>query len=314
MLCTYCNASRPATDVPCPQCGAPSPLLGGTRGASGALPQGSWGGTPRNTSGLQWNNQPSTGPLRGPSLLPVPYQDRAAAANQSLLLMSQDLSMRETALLPIPTYDFGPLAPYPGIEEGDSLHIPAMYTKPRAVIPTFRIISGLLSTLIIFALLCTGAGYYAKVTGKITFLQRFFGDARPQNISAATARSLPDPPMFPTYGPAKNIINSASTAARIDLQTGIALQPTNIFTPGQIVYVTYSVHPKSMGIVTLKWYTNSLLYKTVTNPPISDTKNGYSTVQFTQSVEGRVEIYWDDQLAITLFFVVRSTSDPGTGA
>src|SRR5258708_26960087 len=103
-------------------------------GASGSLPQGSGGGTPRNPSGLQWNNQPSTGPLRGtaannnfpwapgashpsmpsaqppmqgqgPSLLPVPYQDRAAAANQSLLLTSQDLSMRETALLPIPTYD-----------------------------------------------------------------------------------------------------------------------------------------------------------------------------------------------------------------
>lgn len=247
-------------------------------------------------------------PMRRHSLLPIPYQDRTAAANQSMLLMPQDLSMKETVLLPIPTYDLGSLAPYPGTEEGDSLHIPAMYTKPRAVIPTYRIISGLLSTLIIFALLCTGAGYYAKVTGKITFLQRFFGDARPQNIPAATAQSLPDPPMFPTYGPAKNIINSASTASKIDLQTGIALQPTNIFTPGQIVYVTYSVHPKSMGIVTLKWYTNSLLYKTVTNPPISDTKNGYSTVQFTQPIQGKVEIYWNDQLAITLYFVVRYQS------
>jgi hypothetical protein len=251
---------------------------------------------------------------REPSLLPVPYQDGTAAAQQSLLLMSQDSSMRETLLLPFPTYDLGPLAPYPGIEESDSLHIPAMYTKPRAVIPTYRIISGLLSTLIIFALLCTGAGYYAKVTGKLTFLQRFFGDVRPQNISASTARSLPDPPGFPTYGPAKNIINSASTAARIDPQTGIALQPTNIFTPGQIVYVTYSVHPKSMGVVTLKWYTNGMLYKTVTNPPISDTKNGYSTVQFTRPVEGKIEIYWNDKLAITLFFVVRSPSDSSTGA
>jgi len=222
--------------------------------------------------------------------------------------------MKETLLLPIPTYNLGPLAPYPGIEESDSLHIPAMYTKPRAVIPTYRIISGLLSTLIIFALLCTGAGYYAKVTGKLTSLQRFLGDARPQNISASTAHSLPDPQGFPTYGPAKNIINSASTAARIDPQTGIALQPTNIFTPGQVVYVTYSVHPKSMGVVTLKWYTNDTLYKTVTNPPISETKNGYSTVQFTQPIEGKVEIYWNDQLAMTLFFVVRAASNSGTGA
>src|SRR5260370_39731522 len=146
MFCTYCNASRPATDVPCPQCGAPSPLLGGTMGASGALPQGSWGGTPRNSSGLQWNNQPSTGPLRGtaannnfpwapgashpsmpsaqppmqgqrPSLLPVPHQDRAAPPSQSLLLMSQDLSMREPALLPLPTNHLAPLAPYTGIDE-----------------------------------------------------------------------------------------------------------------------------------------------------------------------------------------------------
>ena len=60
----------------------------------------------------------------------------------------------------------------------------------------------------------------------------------------------------------------------------------------------------------LKWYTDNRLYKITTSKPIAATKNGVVTngfvsIQYTQPVEGKVEIYWNDQLAIRLFFVVR---------
>ncbi len=227
-----------------------------------------------------------------------------------MMLVAPDPSTGETLLLPVPTHNVGSLAPselrYPvSPDEDESIHIPPMYTKPRAIIPRYRIISGLLSVLIVFTVLCTGGGYLAKVSGRLAFLDQLWGDARPQNLPATASHALPDPSPNPIYGPAKNIINSASTASKIDPQTDIALQPTNVFSPGQVIYLTYSVHPKSVGVVVLKWYTNGLLYKTVTSPPISDAKNGKVTMQFPQPVEGKVELYWNDQLAIALFFVVR---------
>lgn len=335
MLCTYCNAPRMANDAPCPQCGAPSPLMG-SYGA--APPSAMWGNTSRNTSDHQWNNpsslgslpptapndNPSWAPMMGApaamqppaqtqlrqdqSLLPVPYQNRTEATYQPMMLMAPDPSTGETLLLPVPTH--GSLAPsgfrYPGSpDEDESIHIPPMYTKPRAIIPRYRIISGLLSVLIVFTVLCTGAGYLAKVSGRFAFLDQLWGDARPQNLPATASQPIPDPSPDLIYGPAKNIINSASTASKIDPQTNIALQPTNVFSPGQVIYLTYSVHPKSAGVVVLKWYTNDLLYKTMTSPQISDAKNGKVTMQFTQPIAGKVELYWNNQLAIALFFVVR---------
>jgi len=243
------------------------------------------------------------------SLLPVPYQNKMEATIQPMMFVAPDPSTGETLLLPVPTHNARSLAPSEhrhlvSPDEEESIHIPPTYTKPRAIIPGYRIISGLLSVLIVFTLLCTGAGYLAKASGRLAFLHQLWGDTRPQNLPAAS-HSLPDPSPNPIYGPAKNIINSASTASTIDPKTDIALQPTNVFSTGQVIYLTYSVHPKSVGVVVLKWYTNGLLYKTVTSPPISDAKNGNVTMQFTQPVEGKVELYWNDQLAIALFFVVR---------
>ena len=327
MLCTYCNAPRLANEVPCPRCGAPSPLAGGMMGGYGNALRSA-------TRGLQQGNPPPGGPLPGtannnqlrahvmvpdapakvqllakhrpPSLLPVPYQPAVRVATHPLIAMSPDLSMRDTALLPPAGYNLPPALP----DTGESIHIPPVYTKPRAIIPAYRIMSGLLSLLIVFTLLCSVAVYYANVSGKLAFLHQLWGDVRLQNLSPASARSLPDPPLNADYGPAKDIINSASTAFKIDPRTNIALQPSNVFAPGQIIYLTYSVHPKTQGVVVLKWYTDGILYKIITSKPIAAAKgnivtNGSVSIQYTQPVEGKVELYWNDQLAIKLYFVVR---------
>ncbi|HXZ05430.1 MAG TPA: hypothetical protein VEH81_11390, partial [Ktedonobacteraceae bacterium] len=190
----------------------------------------------------------------------------------------------------------------PGEEK--PMHIPAMYTKPRAIIPPYRAISGLISVIIVFSLLCTGAGFYAKATGRLAFLHQLYGDARPDNIKTAQSATLPIPQTVPTFGPASQIINSAATAMKIDLATAQPQVPANQFKVGDTIFLTYSVHPKSPGIVTARWYTNNNYYQLSTSTTIKDASSGYFPIQYLQPAEGKVELYWNGQLAITLSFVV----------
>ena len=294
MLCRYCNAPLDPRFIekygaPCPHCGAPSPLIGGTMGNNGT------------TTHPPPKNKPT-------SLLPVPYQPGPGIATQQL---ARDISLRDTAMLQAAGYRLSTLAPVaPGLAEtGEPIHISPMYTKPRAIIPVYRIISGLLSFVVVATLLCSGAVYYAKASGKFAYVQQVLGVAQPPNLPA-TPHTLLNPQLNPDYGPAKNIISSASTASKVDLKTGIALQPGNVFRTNQIIYLTYSVHAPTTGVVVLKWYTDNILFKTITTKPISPAKNGVFTtgviqIEYTQPVEGKVELYWNDQLAITLYFVVR---------
>lgn len=323
MLCPTCNAFRPVNNAPCPRCNAPSPLVGET-GNGYQVPSASatWGGpiTPPPDSG--WTNLAPQGSFRGEtndntlwgqvmapravtgplqqqqsSLLPMPYQGGMASPQPVLKVMSPNLPTiytggQEGALVPA----------IPG-EEGP-IYVPPMYTKPRAIIPSYRAISGLISVFIVFALLCAGAGYYAKVTGKLAFLHFIYGDARPNNIITGPPRTLPIPQTAPVYGSASMIINSATTASKIDAATAQPLNPTNQFKVGDTIYLTYSVHPRSPGTVIARWYTNNNFYQQSTPLLIKDAASGYIQIQYLQPVEGIVELYWNDQLAIRLFFVV----------
>jgi hypothetical protein len=236
-----------------------------------------------------------------PSLLPVPYQpQQAGMMPQSLMTMSPSLPTIQMG------GDGGALIPAPPSTE-QAVHILPMYTKPRPIIPRYRAISGLLSVLIVFGLLCAGASYYAKVTGKLTFLHQVYGDARQTSIKAKPVSQLPIPSTKPLAGRAFNIIPSATTASRFDTEHAVALDHTNQFKVNQIIYLTYSVHPPSLGSVMFKWYTNSAFYLAsdpVTVPGTKGQYTGYVKIQFSQPIEGKVEIYWNDQVAVTLLFVV----------
>lgn len=295
MVCRYCNAPLDTRftkgyEAPCPHCGAPSPLIGAPMGSSSMYPGSA--------------AQPHAMPQNQPSLLPVPYQQGSG-------LVGQDISAKDTLMMAAMGYHLPSLVP--GAQEipgtGESIHIPPMYTKPRAIIPPYRIISGLLSFLIVSTLFCSGAIYYAKASGKLAFVQQVWGGVQPPDLPSSK-QALPIPPLIPDYGPAKNIIDSASTASKIDTQHNVALQPTNVFAPNQFIYLTYSVHAPTTGVVVLKWYTDGILFKTITTKPIAPAKNGTFTngsvvIEYPQPVEGKVELYWNDQLAIRLYFVVR---------
>ncbi len=302
MLCPFCNAFRPANTEPCPQCKAPSPLVmnmgGGYQG-----PPATWGEPGNLAPGGGWNNQAlqasfqreaynntlmppqgaaSSVPQNPASMLPVPYQ----GAPQP---MPQNLPTIHTG---------GSLVPGEG-----SIYVPPMYTKPRAIIPRYRAISGLISVLVVFALLCAGTTYYAKATGKLSFLHQIIGDARPANVKPTPTIMLPPPQMASQFGPASTIITSAATASTIDKTTAQPLNETTQFKVDDTIYLTYSVHPKMPGTVTVKWYTNTYLYEKSTIP-VADAVSGYVQIQYVQAAEGMVELYWNDQLAMRLFFVV----------
>jgi hypothetical protein len=324
MLCPYCNAFRPANKAPCPQCKAPSPLASWGAGGEYQVPPGSaiWGGPITPASGSGGSNQMPQGSFQRaandntlwgqvmtpqavpdpmqqqqPSLLPIPYQGGIGVPQQTIKMTGPNLPTIHTGT------EGGSMVPaIPGVEV--PIHVPPMYTKPRAIIPPYRAISGLISFFIVSALLCTGAGFYAKATGKLYFLHQIYGDARPENLKSSQSTTLPIPQTAPDYGMASAIINSASTASKIDPTTAQPLNPTNQFKVGDTIYLTYSVHPKSPGTVTARWYTNNNFYQQSNPIPITDAASGYIPMQFLQSTEGKVELYWNDQLAITLYFVV----------
>jgi len=212
--------------------------------------------------------------------------------------------MEETAILPIPMQNLSALvAALP--EEAGAIYVPPMYTKPRPVIPRYRAISGLLSVLIVAVLFCVGTGYYVKASGKLTALGQLYGMVPPPNVTPMATVPLRDPPTAQQTGPAYGIINSATTTSRINSQH-VAQQQDTVFKPGQPIYLTYSVqHPKAPGVVGIKWYTNGLFYQSSTTKTINGAITGYTEEVYVQPAEGMVELYWNNQLAIRLYFVVR---------
>jgi hypothetical protein len=323
MLCPSCNTFRPANKRSCPQCKAPSPLAGKAGGQFQVPPApATWGGPITPASGNGWSNQTPQSSFQGeahdntlwgqvmglqavpgpaqqqhPSMLPMPYQGGIGAPQETLKMPSVNLPTIHTRA------ENGSMVPAIPDEEG-LIFIPPMYTKPRAIIPPYRAISGLISVFIVFALLCTGASFYAKATGKLTFMHQIYGDARPNNIKTTQPTTLPIPQTAPSFGPAAVIINSATTASQIDSTTAQPRVPTNQFKVGDTIYLTYSVHPKSPGTVTAKWYTNNNFYQQSTPISIKDAASGFIPMQYLQSEEGKVELYWNSQLAVTLYFVV----------
>jgi hypothetical protein len=193
-------------------------------------------------------------------------------------------------------------------EEG-VVYIPPMYTNPRPIIPRYRIISGFLSFVIVVLMLCGGAGYYAKASGKLDLVTRVItgNNPAPPNILPGNA-NLPDPSDQVIKGPAYNIIPSATTTTHL-INSTIAAQTDRIFKPNETFYLTYSVYPDKAGKVTIKWYMNNLPYRIVTSTDTLKAGQGVTgraAMVYATPAEGKVEIDWNDQPAQTLFFVVRN--------
>jgi hypothetical protein len=227
----------------------------------------------------------------------VPYQNKMPAPTEErqstmALQLIPDHAMER--LLPSMTH-----AP-------ESIYVAPMYTKPRPLIPKYRAISGLVSVIIVALLLCGGATYYAKASGRLHGLSILLGRSLPANIQPTAVPNLPDPPQQTDSGPAANIINSAITTSGVDANN-LARDGLNVFQPGQTFYVTFHITSTTSGKVYARWYTNNTFY-TQTNGTgtLTGANNASIPMRYTLAGNGSVEIYWNNQLAKRLYFVVRN--------
>ena len=223
----------------------------------------------------------------------VPYQEAPPAVGQTTMSLQLIPDQVVEQLLPA----------MPEI-----VHVPPVYTKPRPVTPRYQAISSLLSILIVSLIVCGGSVYYAHITGKLAFVHQLIGDALPPSIQPKQT-ALPDPPNKVDIGPAYNVIPSAATALHVDSKTNFVITPVNVFSPGQQFYLAFSViSPNEDGRVYTKWYTNNQCFTTVQSKELikaHSNESGSVSIAYPQAAEGSVELYWNDQLAQRLYFVVR---------
>ena len=286
MLCPSCHSNRPANYEPCPLCYAPSPMMNGDFNGSYA-PRVL---TPPSMQEVDLYQSET------PSRLPAPYT------------ASQPVPVVRTSDFPtIHTGEDQAVVVPPVPDENETVHVPPMYTKPRPIIPRYRIISGLISFFVVIGLLCGGSIYYAQATGRLGFLQQLI-NPQFQNLQPTAVGTLPVPTRPVTYALASPVITSATTASSIDANSQPKI-PTNRFTAGKPIYVTYSIRAKTAGAVTSRWYTNGAFFYASPQVSIPPVKNGSSVsdsieVIYYRAAEGKVELYWNNKLQVTLYFVV----------
>ncbi len=339
MFCTYCKTARVENEAPCPYCGAPSPLLGKSRNNSRgmSMPDAEVAENPATASNTLWNAQtpqlsfespmPAWSPSNTPAQNSMPAWPQPDMAQSAIQVQNPFSQSPGQALVPyqgIPSETRQPTMALQILPEQAAEHLlPAisqapqpvyvapMYTKPRPIIPKYRAISGLLSVLIIALLLCGAAGYYAQVTGKLNAIGVFFGTTSLPDVNSTTARTLPNPPdqTANDHGVAYATIPVATTTSAIDPKSNFPRNEQTAFTVDQTFYVTFTVlHPNKNGTVLAKWYTNNQFYKQTLDKTVinaNETQNGSIEVLYAVPTEGAVELYWNNQLAQRLYFVVR---------
>ncbi len=305
MFCPQCRHARFGDDMPCLNCGAPSPHALSMQSDKRRVTE-----EVRRVSGL-----PHTSPLQtwrqfSPS---SDFDDHGYTPRTDSL---QDEHQPTLSLQLVPDHAVAELLPD---QAGTNafVAIPPMYTRPRPLTPPRRIIGGLVSVLIVCALLCSGSIYYAQASGLVAKISRIYLNTPPKNIPPTVWAQLPDPPEQTDQdrnGPALAIIPSATTTDRYDPKTYMALSPQTKFTTRQTIYLTFSVlTPRQDGRVVAKWYTNNKYFLTQTSSllkvkdvPSNSVKSGFFTMRYIMPAEGKVELYWNNQWAQTLHFVVNA--------
>src|SRR5579864_171986 len=132
MLCPSCHSTRPANYEPCPLCYAPSPLMEGAFNSNPMSNNASRAMTPPSMQGVDFYTSEST------SKLLVPYTGQQPVP----IVRTADFPTIHTG------EEQGALVPaVPG--EHDPIHVPPMYTRPRPIIPRYRVISGLISFFVV---------------------------------------------------------------------------------------------------------------------------------------------------------------------
>jgi len=329
MVCDRCGSRRPRTG-PCPECGAPPP---------------------GSSSMREWKDRAQTGrgPAQGGRGQPQRGSGRSDARNRR---GGGDYQEVELGRALVPTHDALPmnvgagLPAIPGLPTTDEeeraiglrrpAYIPATGEKRKRRLSGFRVVSGVLSLLLVCIAACTGTAFL----GKDKFAGILNGPFRVVRTPAAI--SYPGVPATPvaTAGTASKYILNPTTARAVD-NNFAPVDPTSHFTVGDPVYVVLQIRgvPKStQHTVSVHWFLNNIDVQLPPNSLVSkqviQDSNAYFGLQYPQPGVGVAKLYWDrpandtsdgsQYLAWTIAFAVqppvptvtptpKSATTPGTG-
>lgn len=331
MECDQCGAPRPRMG-PCPECGAPPPRLGarGTAGGSGARGRSQPGGSSgsRRTSGTNWGGGGGGGLLSRDSgsrrrgqgsgdSWDDEYADYGGAPGRSGAgrFGSGDYGGVDPSRALVPQYDEamppsaegGMMAGLPGFPQTDEeeraiglrrpAYIPATEPRRKKKLSSGRVISGVLSILVVSVGVCGGLGFL----GQQRLAQMFTGPLR--SFIASPTVDLSQIPVTPvsTPGPSSKFVVSAVTAQAKDPQNN-PIDVTSQFTVNSTVYVVVKILGASQttsNTLTCRWFLNGVDYnlKQDTSTTIAPNKasgyNGYCGLTYYQTGVGMVKIYWN---------------------
>lgn len=328
MVCDRCGAQRRPSG-PCPSCGAPPP--GGSSLRQYGNRAGDAGRGQRRGSGAGWGN--------GDRNDYSPPAGRSNGGNSNGRNHRrgdyQEIDL-ERALVPSPQ-DLAPinvgtgLPAIPGLPQSDDeeralgirrpAYIPANSGQRKRRISSFRVLSGVLSLMLICVATCAGTALLAKPRLDGAFANHVIGS----HLTPVTYNftQVPATPAA-TPGPAVKFVTSATTARNID-NNFAPVDITSKFTVNSYVYVVLSVRNVPAGTthtVSVRWFLNGL---DIQLPPNALTKNdhvvkdvnAYFALQYPQPGLGMAKIYWDrpandsgdgstnQYLAQTIYFAIQ---------
>ncbi len=347
MVCDHCGAERPRTG-PCPECGAPPPApYGPTRGRSQP-------GGQRRPSGTNWGSGGSSG---GRGLLSRgsgqsgdnwgDWDDGRQGAGRSSGRPSSpgynyDPDSDSRALMPqygqpMPPAAEDEMVSIPGFPQTDEeeramgmrrpAYIPATEEKRKRKLSSWRVISGVMSIMVVCVASCAGAGFLGQRQIANMLPGPFKTIIQPPSVDLSQVPATP----VSTPGPAAKSISSLITAKGVDS----SYRPVDIssyFLVKSTVYAVMTIIGVSQnqpGTFSCAWYLNGLNFnlhdntsKTV-QPTKTTNFHAICSLPYNQVGVGMVRVYWnrpasdtsespdDPYLAQTIKFAVL-TQLPGT--
>lgn len=309
MECDQCGAPRPRTGR-CPECGAPPPrAAGGSPGGSRSSMR-NW----RQSSGDDWGQRDPGGSGRGSR------QGRGGAADawdsgsrgrrrggyeeedlgRALVPQAPNQGMMSipeqgAAMIPASAAELDDVDRAMGVRR--PVYIPAIGDKPKVKPRTWRVLSGVLSVLLMCVASCAAAGVLGHSAVQRLFPSPVKALQTPVTIDYSAVPATP----VATAGTAgtyiRNVVTSTAHDAG-DSPVGI----TSHFLIGQAVNVVLTVRGVPKGqhhTVTVHWFLqgNDLHLENVagmiTSVDISQDQNAYFVVNYPVAGVGTAKIYWD---------------------